>query len=82
MPRDTATFVELRRFSVHAAADGRHRAEPLHAPGHEAAAVAFLEACSPATDIDGALTVIVHDRDTGREHRFRLSFDDPAPACA
>jgi hypothetical protein len=75
MPRDVASDLHYRRFAVHAATDGRHRAEIVYAAGHEAAAVAFLEGGSPAIEDDGSLTVVVHDCDSGREHCYRIDLD-------
>lgn len=75
MPRDVASEVHVRRYAVHAADEGRHRACAVQAGGFEAAAVAYLESAAPAIDEHGVLTVIVHDCETGREHCFCLDLD-------
>ena len=82
MPRDVASEVHVRRYAVHVAAEGRHRACTVQAGGFEAAAVAFLEGATPSIDAQGVLTVIVHDCESGRERCFRLDLETGAAgAC-
>ena len=63
---------ELRRFAVHAAAEGRHRSEIVWASGSEDAAVGFIEQHHPALDEEEAATVVVHDCLSGQEHCYRI----------
>lgn len=59
-----------RRFCVYADHAGRHHARVLHEPSFEAAAVAYLEDLTVASDDEEAIRIIVRDLDGGDEHCF------------
>ncbi len=72
-----------RRFLVHAAHEGRHRGHAVEGASFEEAAVAFVEAWSPAVDSEGEVSVVVVDPEDGRACCFRIDAEtgETAP-CA
>ncbi len=65
------------RFRVFARHADHHHARFVEETSFEAAAVAYLEKFDVLAPIDdsGALHVIVHDVQTGREHCFKLNLE-------
>ena len=65
-----------RRFSVHARHVDRHHARIVEEASFEAAAVAYVEDFSLATDDDDhEISVVVRDLEDGHEHCFRIDLD-------
>ncbi|WP_158916157.1 DUF5961 family protein [Caulobacter sp. S45] len=68
-------MTDTRRFSVHARHVERHHARIVAELSFEAAAVAYVEDFPLATDGDEALSVVVRDLESGREHCFRVDLE-------
>lgn len=71
---------ETRRYFVHAAQDGRHRADTVLAATADQAAVGFLEHWAEAGEVE--VRVIVTDCASGEERCFRFDLEaGEAAAC-
>ena len=71
---------ETRRYFVHTADDGRHRADTVIAPTPDAAAVGFLEHWAGAGEVE--VRVIVTDCANGEERCFLFDLEaGEAEAC-
>ena len=60
-------------FHVHARHEGRHASHRVEGRSFEEAAVAFVERWSPALDVDGDVSVLVAEGETGTEHCFTVN---------
>jgi len=68
-------MTDTRRFSVHARHVERHHARIVAELSFEAAAVAYIEDFPVSTDGGPALSVVVRDLESGREHCFRVDLE-------
>lgn len=63
---------EARRFSAHAANEGRQRTCDVFGASFEDAAFEFVERWHPEPDETGEVEVMVTDCETGERHCFRI----------
>jgi hypothetical protein len=72
MPQATS---DTRTFRVHARHVDAHHARTLEEPSFEAAAVAYAEDLHDAPGDGDAISIIVHEVETGHEHCFRIDLE-------
>lgn len=76
----TGNASDRRRFRVRALHDDIHHGRVVSEPSFEAAAIAFVEHMPMPAGADPAVSVVVHDVQTGHEHRFRIDLGTGQPA--
>jgi hypothetical protein len=65
---------QTRTYRVHARHIDAHHSRTVQEPSFEAAAVAYVEDLHELPN-DGALSVIVHEVESGHEHCFRIDLE-------
>jgi hypothetical protein len=72
-----------RTFRVHARHVDAHHSRTMQEPSFEAAAVAYVEDLHELPGGGQAISVIVHEVDSGLEHCFRIDLESgETTACA
>ena len=67
-----------RRFRVRARHEDTHLGRIVEEPSFEAAAMAYAEHLPVHADEGQAISIIVHDLDSGHEHSFLIHHSDAA----